>query len=426
MDKPIIEITSLKKRYRMGKVSGNTLKSDWESFWAKLQGKEDPNVVIGQERLTGQTFMALNGISLTVNKGEAVGIIGVNGAGKSTLLKLISRITSPTEGEIILRGKIASMLEVGTGFNAELTGRDNIYMNGTILGMKKEEIDQKIDQIIEFSECRDFIDTPVKRYSSGMYVKLAFSVAAHLDSDIMIMDEVLAVGDVQFQKKCLGKMSEAATTDGKTILYVSHNMSTIRQLCTRCIVMKEGKIIYDGDVDEAIRVYSDESFKFELSQKFIQPEVYNSYQYAAITGLDILDRKSLIFTAQEKLSMRVHLTAIKPLTEEVFRCVVKYAGANIIGSYISPSFDMAVGEEQWVDITLDLSTITPGKYFCDLTVGGMNSARLIAHDEVFSAFGFEISENKNQMGVAWSSGKWGYNVFCPMTINPSSGDIVAE
>ncbi|MEG1050328.1 MAG: ABC transporter ATP-binding protein, partial [Oscillospiraceae bacterium] len=305
MDKPIIEIKNLKKQYRMGKVGGTTMKADWESFWAKLRGKDDPNVMIGQERMIGQTFMALNGVNMTVNAGEAVGIIGVNGAGKSTLLKLISRITAPTVGEIILRGRIASMLEVGTGFNAELSGRENIYMNGTILGMKKEEIDKKIAKIIEFSECGDFIDTPVKRYSSGMYVKLAFSVAAHLDSDIMIMDEVLAVGDVKFQKKCLGKMSEAATTEGKTILYVSHNMSTIRQLCTRCIVLKEGKIIYDGDVEEAIRVYSDESFKFSLSQTFEQPLVYPDYQLVAIKGIDVLDTDSLIFTAQKKLKLKI-------------------------------------------------------------------------------------------------------------------------
>lgn len=416
MDKPIIEIKNLKKQYRMGKVGGTTMKADWESFWAKLRGKDDPNVMIGQERMMGQTFMALNGINMTVNAGEAVGIIGVNGAGKSTLLKLISRITAPTVGEIILRGRIASMLEVGTGFNAELSGRENIYMNGTILGMKKEEIDKKIAKIIEFSECGDFIDTPVKRYSSGMYVKLAFSVAAHLDSDIMIMDEVLAVGDVKFQKKCLGKMSEAATTEGKTILYVSHNMSTIRQLCTRCIVLKEGKIIYDGDVEEAIRVYSDESFKFSLSQSFEQPLVYPDYQLVAIKGIDVLDTDSLIFTAQKKLKLKITCNVLSDLKEEVFRCVVKYAGANIIGTYISLPFEVKKQSDAKVEIVFDLSTITPGKYFCDLAVGNINSARFIMHDEIESAFGFEISENENQMGIRWSSGRWGYNAFAPLNV----------
>ena len=199
--KPIIEVKNLKKRYRLGVIGTGSLAQDLNSYWARLRNKEDPNTMIGQEnRKVGDSFMALNGVSFTVNKGETIGVIGSNGAGKSTLLKLITRVTGPTEGEIVLRGRIASMLEVGTGFNGEMTGRENIYMNGAILGMTKAEIDSKLDDIIAFSECADFIDTPVKRYSSGMYVKLAFAVAAHLDSEIMIMDEVLAVGDAKFQK----------------------------------------------------------------------------------------------------------------------------------------------------------------------------------------------------------------------------------
>ena len=197
--------------YKLGQIGGGSLQADLQSWWARKRGKEDPNSLIGQEqRLLGKTFMALNGIDLTVYKGEALGIIGSNGAGKSTMLKLLSRVTAPTVGEIDIYGRIASMLEVGTGFNGEMTGRENVYMNGAILGMTKAEIDAKMEDIIEFSEVREFIDTPVKRYSSGMYVKLAFSVAAHLDSEIMIMDEVLAVGDMAFQKKCLDKMREAA------------------------------------------------------------------------------------------------------------------------------------------------------------------------------------------------------------------------
>ena len=251
-----IQISDVKKQYRLGQIGGGTLQADLQSWWARVRGKEDPNTIIGQEeRLVGQSFMALNGIDLTIYKGEALGIIGSNGAGKSTLLKLLSRVTAPTEGEIDLYGRVASMLEVGTGFNREMTGRENIYMNGAILGMTKAEIDAKMEDIIEFSEVRDFIDTPVKRYSSGMYVKLAFSVAAHLDSEIMIMDEVLAVGDVAFQTKCLSKMRDAASVEGRTVLYVSHNMNTIRQLCDRCIVLSQGQIIFDGDVEEAIEVY---------------------------------------------------------------------------------------------------------------------------------------------------------------------------
>ena len=225
-----IRISGVKKMYRLGQIGGGTLTADLQSWWARIRGKEDPNTMVGTEqRLKGQSFMALNGVDLTVYKGEALGIIGTNGAGKSTLLKLLSRVTAPSEGEIEINGRIASMLEVGTGFHGEMTGRENVYLNGAILGMTKAEIDAKMDQIIEFSEIGDFIDTPVKRYSSGMYVKLAFSVAAHLDSEIMIMDEVLAVGDMAFQKKCLDKMRDAATVQGKTVLYVSHNMNTIRQ-----------------------------------------------------------------------------------------------------------------------------------------------------------------------------------------------------
>ena len=255
-----IRICGLKKMYKLGQIGGGTLTGDVQSWWARIHGREDPNSIIGtDQRSNGKTFMALNGIDLEVQKGEALGIIGRNGAGKSTLLKILSRVTAPTEGIIDIYGRITSMLEVGTGFHGELTGRENVYMNGAILGMTHAEIDAKMGEIIEFSEVREFIDTPVKRYSSGMYVKLAFSVAAHLDSEIMIMDEVLAVGDMAFQQKCLNKMSSATQTEGKTVLYVSHNMNTIRKLCSRCIVLDEGKIIFNGDVEEAIAVYMNNS-----------------------------------------------------------------------------------------------------------------------------------------------------------------------
>ena len=409
--KPIIEIKGLKKRYRMGVVTGKTLKADWQSFWAKRKGLPDPNVKIGQERLIGETFMALNGVDLNIYAGEAVGIIGINGAGKSTMLKLISRITAPTEGEFILRGKIASMLEVGTGFNPELTGRENIYMNGTILGMKKAEIDAKMDEIIEFSECRDFIDTPVKRYSSGMYVKLAFSVAAHLESDIIIMDEVLAVGDVAFQKKCLAKMSAAAQEEGKTVLYVSHNMSTIRQLCTRCIVMKEGKVIFDGEVEEAIRVYSEESFRFDMHRSFPQPASYPRHQEAAVTGIEILDRESRSFSADEKLKVRLKTKFIQPVEDMSYIITARYAGTNVVGTFMSDSVRNDICDNANVDITFDLSTLVPGKYFCDIRLAAMRNGKIRYSEEIPAAFGFEISDNAGKGNFTWDIGKWGYNLL---------------
>ena len=256
MRETMIEIDNITKTYRLGTIGGGTPKGDIQSFWARLRHKDDPNLRIGEKGYKkNEKFTALDGVSFDVKKGETIGLIGRNGAGKSTLLKLLSRVTAPTEGEIRIKGKISSMLEVGTGFHPELTGRENVYLNGAILGMSRKEVDERIEDIIEFSECRQFIDTPVKRYSSGMFVKLAFSVAAHLNSDIMLMDEVLAVGDMAFQKKCIEKMVSVAKDEGKTIIYVSHNMQTIRQLCSRCVVLDKGKVIFNGDVEDAINVY---------------------------------------------------------------------------------------------------------------------------------------------------------------------------
>lgn len=260
-----IKVKNVSKKYKLGQIGGSTLRDELQRKRAKRKGLEDPTARIGMKSVNaGEEFYALTNMSFEVKKGERVGIIGHNGAGKSTLLKLLSRVTAPTSGEIGYNGRIASMLEVGTGFHGELTGRENVYMNGAILGMTKEEISKKFDEIVKFAEMERFIDTPVKRYSSGMYVKLAFAVAAHLDSDILIMDEVLAVGDMKFQQKCLGKMSEASSNEGRTVLFVSHNMNSIRQLCDRCIVLDHGKLIYDGDVETAIGIYADinERMKF--------------------------------------------------------------------------------------------------------------------------------------------------------------------
>ena len=252
----IVNIEHVTKEYRLGAIGGGTLKGDLQSFIARIQGKENPNAKVGQDVYAkNQKFLALNDVTFKVYKGERVGIIGHNGAGKSTLLKLLSRVTAPTKGRISHDGRIASMLEVGTGFHPELTGRENVYLNGAILGMTKAEIDKKFDDIVAFAEMEKFIDTPVKRYSSGMYVKLAFAVAAHLDSEILVMDEVLAVGDMKFQEKCLSKMENVSKNDGKTVLYVSHNMNTIRELCSRCVVLDHGRIIFDGDVEQAISIY---------------------------------------------------------------------------------------------------------------------------------------------------------------------------
>jgi len=257
-----IEIDRVSKEYRLGTIGHGTLYRDLQSWWAKVRGKPDPNALVFADATPGkknlnQRFKALDEVSLTVKKGDIIGVIGRNGAGKSTLLKLLSRISAPSSGQIRINGRIASLLEVGTGFHAELTGRENVYLNGTILGMTREEIDSKFDEIVAFSELEKFIDTPVKRYSSGMTVRLAFSIAAHLEPEILIVDEVLAVGDISFRKKCIGKMQGISRDHSRTILFVSHDMGAIRNLCTRGVVLERGRVVYDGDVATAVKTYSD-------------------------------------------------------------------------------------------------------------------------------------------------------------------------
>jgi lipopolysaccharide transport system ATP-binding protein len=249
-----IVVNDLHKRYDLGAINSGTFSNDLKILWAKLQGQKDPTQIIGEEK-AGKEYWALKGLDFEIKKGESVGIIGKNGAGKSTLLKILSRVTAPTKGQVKIKGRIASLLEVGTGFHPDLTGRENIFMNGAILGMSRHEITSKLDEIIAFSGVEKYIDTPVKRYSSGMYVRLAFAVAAHLNSDILIIDEVLAVGDAEFQKKCLGRMGEASK-EGRTVLFVSHNMGAVAELCNNCIVLSQGRIAYLGSVSKAISTYT--------------------------------------------------------------------------------------------------------------------------------------------------------------------------
>ena len=244
MSQTVISVEQLCKTYRLGQIGTGTLRNDLNVWWAKKTGKPNPMLKIGQidyGNRNGETLWALRDINFQVEQGEALGIIGRNGAGKSTLLKILSRVTAPTSGCVKVKGRIASLLEVGTGFHPELTGRENIYLNGAILGMTKEEVSRKFDEIVTFAEIEKFIDTPVKRYSSGMYVRLAFAVAAYLDPEILVVDEVLAVGDAEFQRKCLGKMGDVAK-EGRTVLFVSHNMAAVRMLCTKGILIEKGSI----------------------------------------------------------------------------------------------------------------------------------------------------------------------------------------
>lgn len=260
MSDTVIKVEDLSKQYRLGQVSTGTLSHDINRWWHTIRGKEDPYLKIGEANdrtTTGNSdyVWALQDINFEVKQGEVLGIIGRNGAGKSTLLKILSRTTAPTTGSIKIKGRVASLLEVGTGFHPELSGRENIYLNGAILGMTRNEIKRKFDEIVAFAGVERYIDTPVKRYSSGMYVRLAFAVAAHLEPEILIVDEVLAVGDAEFQKKCLGKMKDVSVKEGRTVLFVSHNMVAVKQLCNHGLLLKNGTLFLDDDIDSVIGVY---------------------------------------------------------------------------------------------------------------------------------------------------------------------------
>lgn len=418
----ILKIENVSKIYRLGEIGGTTLKDSLQRLKARILRKEDPTKKIGAKDYNkGDKFKALDNVSLEVKRGERIGIIGHNGAGKSTLLKLISRVTGPTQGNIYLNGRVASMLEVGTGFHPELTGRENIYMNGAILGMTKKEIDSKMEDIIEFSEVRQFIDTPVKRYSSGMYVKLAFSVAAHLDSEIMIMDEVLAVGDVAFQNKCLNKMSKISEQENKTILYVSHNMGTIRQLCNRIIVLKHGQIVYDGDVENGIAIYLnnslDDATSFDVDQ-FERPNYIT--QLVHMSHIELLGKNKASFERGEKILIKFEMMSFAELHDLRIRFIIRNALDTPIATSISNIFgDLDANKKQSFVFEFDSTYLVKGKYFANVAVISIDkNGNDIIYDHIIRAFGFEITETDrfDDTLSRWEQRWWGAIHYPPLIV----------
>lgn len=410
-----IQLSGVKKQYKLGQIGGGTLQRDVQSWWARLRGKEDPNMKIGQEqRLVGETFMALNGIDLTIYKGEAIGIIGGNGAGKSTMLKILSRVTAPSEGTIDIYGRIASMLEVGTGFNGEMTGRENVYMNGAILGMTKAEIDAKMEDIIEFSEVREFIDTPVKRYSSGMYVKLAFSVAAHLDSEIMIMDEVLAVGDMAFQKKCLDKMRDAAKKDGRTVLYVSHNMGTIRQLCDRCIVLDKGKVRFEGDVEEAIKHYIGMDILAKMPAKYDLSDVRRFAHFGKeikVAEFEFCNKERAIYEIGEPINFSVTVDSKIEINGAQLIIKIKDNIGGLLGISFSSPFDVKIENRQKFEFAADFNMFTNARYCLDIEIiKKTQDGSYFSYDNPNVKILVEL-ENEYAHGIEWNKSYWGYVLF---------------
>ena len=397
----MLKIDNVSKQYKLGEIGGTTLRDELQRIGARIRGKGDPTKKIGAKDYNkGETFMALDGVSFEVKKGERVGIIGHNGAGKSTLLKLISRVTAPSRGRIDMNGRVASMLEVGTGFHPDLTGRENIYMNGAILGMTKKEIDAKMEDIIEFSEVRQFIDTPVKRYSSGMYVKLAFSVAAHLDSEIMVMDEVLAVGDMKFQQKCLGKMGDVANIEARTVLYVSHNMATIRQLCSRCLVLNKGKKVFDGDVGKAIAVYEEYGLNRDVYKDYrdIKRGDMDTQFQVKILECEYLDIPHAEIIEGSKIRMRLLWENLSDVKNLGLKFEIRRMGDYPVGTAIA--YDFYTGNRgEIAEFIFEINTtrLVEGNYTTYLTPFTRTGINMSVDRDCVPGLGFTVNPTKTLM-----------------------------
>ena len=425
MSKPIIEVKGISKRYQLGTIGAQTMRDEVEAFFARFKKTKSPATShsLHATAPTGASatsstqplatshslpnsvrsaeFWALRDVSFDVQPGEVVGIIGRNGAGKSTLLKILSRITEPTSGEIRVRGRIASLLEVGTGFHPELSGRENIFLNGAILGMTKAEIRAKFDEIVDFAGVEQFIDTPVKRYSSGMYVRLAFAVAAHLEPEILIVDEVLAVGDAEFQKKCLGKMKDVAG-HGRTILFVSHNMTAVKSLCKRVVLMKNGLLLEDGSTETVAHAYQSLEFQEALHRTFDPPLGSPEFEKHGI----YLKEARIVFDRPESEVLRVDT----PFTIEF--CIFSKkeqkqinlsphylgTGGEVIFAAPSPPQDVS-GGENWFRCEIPGSYLNDGIYTIQLMIIKESSAAQVVNE----ALVFEIHEEERRGN--WF-GKW--------------------
>lgn len=410
----VIKIDNLWKEYRLGVIGHGTLTKDLQSWWARKCGKDDPNskipIIAGQERqIEGDRFWALRGIDFEVKQGQILGIIGKNGAGKSTLLKIMSRVTAPSRGNIKVKGRIASLLEVGTGFHPELTGRENIFLNGAILGMSKLEIRRKLDEIVDFSGIESFLDTPVKRYSSGMYVRLAFAVAAHLEPEVMIVDEVLAVGDAEFQKKCLGKMNDIAG-EGRTILFVSHNMISIERLCNLVVIIDSGKISKKGEPTSIIDGYlksQQERITRDLSNRTDRKgsgeiridkfELRNKYD-------DVVSS----IRSSEKAKIRFYYRKISRSPIKDFRvgCVI-YNNSNpllLLDSSIVSDQKLTIDDSGYFEFCIDNMPLSRGKYTVSLFVGkGVSPIDWIENAcEIYVEDGFFYRTNRLYPHESWA------------------------
>lgn len=391
----VVDLNNVKKKYV---IKHNVEKPSSISGKLKLIGK---NILHPTKKQLKEDFWALNGVTFQIRQGEKVGIIGKNGAGKSTLLKILSRITEPTDGRIEILGRVSAMLEVGTGFNGELTGRENVYLNGAILGMTKEEIDSKFDDIVEFSEVGKFIDTPVKRYSSGMYVRLAFAVASHLEPDILIVDEVLSVGDTKFQRKCISRMMNIAES-GKTILYVSHQMHTIRQLCDRVIVLKNGQVVFDGSVEDGIEAYGESADISSETEINVEGHKPRGTQFTVLTRAEILEKKTFEWAHNEPIKIKMKIKVNEDCEDPCILFKFRDLSYTTLGcAFTKPLGKLKKGEEHEYEMCVNTNSIVaPGKYVAGVEIWKWNEKTSVIYDVVPELFSFEINDGDDD--IKWN------------------------
>ncbi|WP_022823998.1 polysaccharide ABC transporter ATP-binding protein [Hymenobacter norwichensis] len=396
-----IRVEDLGKQYRLGEIGTGTLSHDLNRWWSKVRGKEDPFAKVGEvndrtSKGTSDYVWSLRDVNFEVKAGEVLGIIGRNGAGKSTLLKILSKVTAPTTGRIKVQGRIASLLEVGTGFHPDLTGRENVYLNGAILGMSKSEISRKFDEIVDFSGVERYIDTPVKRYSSGMYVRLAFAVSAFLEPEILIVDEVLAVGDAEFQKKCLGRMEDVSRNDGRTILFVSHSMAAVKNICTTGLLMRNGQLAYAGTAAQTVDYYIANFLEFNNAAKVIINKSHRLWEasraiiYESVEFLNAFENNC--YSIQDDILLLLKIRS--SIDSQAFRIAfsVFKIDETPVGTFFSNEiFSIKKGETSEIELVVKNHQLAKGQYYLSFSIGvGDETTGITDYDIIEQTLFFEI------------------------------------